>query len=958
MSLRSLDVQDPGPRPIYRAGRWEIDLARRELRAGGRRVPIGGRAFDIIEVLLSAAGELVTKQDLMARVWPGVFVEGNALQVHISALRKALGSDRGMLTTASGRGYRLLGEWLVQSETFSPSAAGSDSKRTPAQPLKSNIPVLASALVGRAAAVQELRELLSAYRAVTLIGPGGIGKTALALEVARGLSPTFHSDVLLVELASLSDPNLVSATVAGLLGHEPALEGSAPESIARAIGDRKLLLLLDNCEHVIDAAAALAETLVRMCPHTSILATSREILRIDGECAFRVLPLDAPPPQELADDRILTYSAVQLLMSRMRALHSSFVPSREDLPAIAAICRRLDGLPLALEFAAARAATIGVQQVALHLEDRFRLLTQGRRQALPRHRTLRATLDWSYDLLSESERHLLRHLAVFLGGFTLEAAAFVSRDGVPAVAEAISNLISKSLVAFDPSAQPDRWRLLETIRAYAFEKLSDRGEVEQAARRQAEFFRDLIGPVRPGSRMQPSVEDLARYVREIDNVRAALDWSFSSHGDPTIGIVLTSGYVPVWTYYALLTEGRERIERALEALEGDPGGQSRLQLHAVLGMALLATLGPAEKSTGLLAKALAEAKGRGDLDAQLQLLYVLSVAYVNLSETDHAVSLLEQFASVADRSADASAVIAAAQMLGYARHFKGSHRDAQHCCECGQRAFASLREQKPAIWFHTTQPLFARTVLTRILWLQGFVDQSIAQARVLLEEAVAIGSPLVRWAALRAAVCPLAIISGDLATARRALTMMTDLATGQNPSWRNTVQCLEGKLLIASGEFQQGVAVLSDALDTCDRTGWTTWFPEFLSALAEGLAGLGRQAEALAAVERAQAIAERGGEGWYLPEVLRIKGELLLEKGGDGSAQQAEVSFSRAIDIARQQTALSWELRTAVSLARWRAAQGQSVDARQILAPVYDRFVEGLDSADLRSARALLEGLN
>lgn len=494
--------------------------------------------------------------------------------------------------------------------------------------------------------------------------------------------------------------------------------------------------------------------------------------------------------------------------------------------------------------------------------------------------------------------------------------------------------------------------MLETIRAYALEKLEENSEARQAAPRQAEFFRNLV---RPGLRTQPTVEELACQLREIDNVRAALDWSFSAHGDATIGVELTSGFIPVWTYYALMVEVRDRIERALEALDADPRGRSRLHLHAVLGMALLVTLGPAERSTTLLTGALVEAESCGDLDAQLQILYVLAVAYVNLSKADRSVLAIEQFARLAPRTGDTGTVIAANQMLGYTLHFRGVHTEAWQCCEQGLATSATWREQKSAIWFHATQPLFARAVMARILWLRGSVDQSVAEARTLLDEARALDNPVLRWSVLRGGVCSLAITSGDLATAQRALPMMT--YPGQNPTWRNTARCLEGRLLIARGEFENGVTVLRNALETCDRTDWTGWYPEFLSALAEGLGSLGQLAEALAAVERAEAVAERGGECWYLPEVLRIKGELLIQDNGDGRVPAAQACFDRAMDVARQQSALSWELRAAVSLARLWVPHGREAEAKEVLAPVFARFTQGFDTADLRAARTLLEVL-
>ena len=264
---------------------------------------------------------------------------------------------------------------------------------------------------------------------MTLTGPGGIGKSALALEVARSVLGEFADGGWLVELASLSDPDLVPSAVAGALRLRLGADIISPEAVARAIADKKLLLVLDNCEHVIDAAATLAETLIRLCPRPTILATSREVFRIEGEYVYRVAPLEVPAIGREEPDHILSQSAVELFIARTKALNSDFSPHAANLPTIAGICRHLDGIPLAIEFAAARTATLGLEQVAAGLRDRFALLTSGRRAAVPRHRTLRTTLDWSYDLLPEPERRLLRHLAIFPGSFTLPAAAAVVDRG-------------------------------------------------------------------------------------------------------------------------------------------------------------------------------------------------------------------------------------------------------------------------------------------------------------------------------------------------------------------------------------------------------------------------------------------------------------------------------------------------------------------------------------------------
>ena len=292
------------------------------------------------------------------------------------------------------------------------------------------------------------------------------------------------------------------STVASTLGLKLGGEISA-ESVARAIGGRNLLLVLDNCEHVIDAVANLAETLTRLCPRTTIVATSREVLRIDGEFVYRVPPLDVPALGQAAPDYIMQYSAVELFVARTKALNGGFSPRAEDLASIATICRRLDGIPLAIELAAASAAALGIMHVSLGLRDRFALLTRGRRTALARQRTLRATLDWSHELLPEAERRLLRRLAVFAGGFTTDAAAAVVADtGLDAamVTDSIANLVSKSLVVLGPTQGATRWYLLETIRAYALEKLAERARPTPSLVAMRRFF--AISSHRIGARRQ------------------------------------------------------------------------------------------------------------------------------------------------------------------------------------------------------------------------------------------------------------------------------------------------------------------------------------------------------------------------------------------------------------------------------------------------------------------------
>jgi predicted ATPase/DNA-binding winged helix-turn-helix (wHTH) protein len=951
-------------RPVYASGACEIDLARRELRILGTAVPVGGRAFEIIEVLARSSGELVTKDELMDRIWPGAIVMENTLHVHTAAVRKALGPYRGLLKTVSGRGYRLLGDWSVRHQDVARPPVGLQQIRTSGETPGSNFPLTVTRLIGRSAAVQRVQDLVSAYRIVTLTGPGGIGKTALAIEAAGGLLPGFDDGGWFVELASVSNPGLVPSAVASVLGLKLSGEISA-DAVARAVGAKRLLLVLDNCEHVVDAAANLAEHFTRLCPHVTILTTSREVLRTDGETAWRVPPLDVPAPGQEAPDDVLGHSAVQLFIARVNALDTSFSPGTGELASVAAICRRLDGIPLAIEFAAASAATIGIASVAAGLRDRFALLTRGRRTALARQRTLRATLDWSYDLLSEAEQRLIRHLAVFQGGFTLDAAVAVMMDtGVDtaAVTHGVADLVTKSLVALDTARGDTRWYLLETIRAYSLEKLAERGESETVSGCHAVYFRDLVVPMPSGPRSILSEKDLTRCLREIDNVRAALDWCFSSTGEPAIGVDLTVAYAPAWRHLMLMSECRERCEHALLTL--DPhltaNKRTRMELQITLAGAIFVTLGAAERAKAILTEALDTAGTLNDFDAQARALTSLRTLYVHLGEYGPARIVAERIKDFADRSDDPISLRAAWRQIGTALVTSGRPREAQRYFERVLRSPVVPGDRHGAIYYNSNDHASARAMLARALWMQGFTERALVEAHASLEELDGANHQLLLCRTLYYGLCRITPVIGDFTTADREITRLIDVATALNAHfWGAAGRFLKGKLLVERGEFAQGLAVLRDAFDTCDQAGWRLSYPEFKGALASGLAGHGRFGEALGALEDAVTSAGEGEDGqvWYVPELLRIKGEVLLQLGAHQHAQAAEDCFKQAGKMAREQDALFWELRIALSLARLRVRQERHDEAKQILALVHERFTDGYETSDLRATRTLLDGL-
>jgi predicted ATPase/DNA-binding winged helix-turn-helix (wHTH) protein len=951
-------VPEQGQRPVYVTDRWEIDLARRELRSKGVPVPLGGRAFEIVAELVQAAGELVSKNDLIRRVWPGVSVEEIALRVHVAAIRKALGADRSMLETAVGRGYRLLGNWDVRrANVMGPPKTA----RPPAATAASNIPAARLNLIGRSSAVAQLRDLLSAYRVVTLTGPGGIGKTVLALEVARAMSPIFQGDSFLVELAALSNPDLVPSAVASVLGIKLEGETISAESVARAIGPRELLLIIDNCEHVIDAVASFTDTIVSRCPQVIIFATSREVLRVDGEYVYRVPPLDVPSADRVDSREALEHAAIQLFIAKARELGSELKANRENLEAIASICRRLDGIPLAIEFAAARAVTMGPSQVAALLDERFKFLTTGRRTALPRQRTLRATLDWSYDLLPESEARVLRWLAVFAGDFLLEAVPTVVGDVDAAIVlDCFANLVAKSLVVADVRRDISYYRLLDTTRVYALEKLRASGGYREAARRHARFYLDFFAQAEAESEIKPQSVWLAIYGRHIDDVRASLDWAFSPEGDAQTGIALTAVAVSLWVQLSLLGECRERVEQALSRLDSDePAAQRlRMQLSAARGWSLMYGLGRAREAGPAWAVTLELANLLSDRDYQLRALWGLCIDQFNNGEFRKALAFASRFAELAAHADDAVDGMMADRLLATTLHFLGDQNRARHHIDRVLVRLDDLRSTPQIVRFRFDLRVSTHYFHARILWLQGFADQALRLVERNIEEGAAIGHALTFCSVLGQAACPITFLAGDLDAAERHCAALLD-HTERHPIrlWHLWAQCFGGMLMARRGDVAAGVSALRHALD---QAGQARFLPRFMLPLGELAACLGEVGEikdGLATIDDMLARGRARDERWYFAELLRIKGELLLKGASQQSILLAEQCFGEAIDVAQQQGALFWQLRATLSLANLKTQQDQKDDARRLLTAICGQFTEGFEIADFRAARMMLDSL-
>ena len=937
-------------------GQFELRPAQRLLLSDGAPVRLGSRALDILIALISRPGEVISKEELVATVWPNTFVEDNNLRVHLTALRKALGDDHArslFISNIPGRGYSFVGSVSFQQ----PLQAALLSKVQ-----KSNLPTLLGKMVGRDETVKALTEQAFAHRLLTIVGPGGIGKSTVAVEVATQLSSSYPDGTAYLDLAFAADPKFIPSLLASALGC-PTLSENVLAELIGFLSDRRVLIVLDGCEHLIDATAAFAEALLRGAPGLKILATSREPLRAQGEWVHRLSALQIPPlkGEETAED-IRQFSAVQLFVQEANAALGGYSLTDEAAPFVAEICCRLDGIPLAIELAAARVATIGIEGLAASLHDAFLVLTRGRRTALPRHQTLRATMDWSYTLLSTREQQLLRSLSLIAGAFGMNLArALGDTDELEKFEfeDDLASLVAKSLVAADGFADM-RYRLLDTTRAYAREKLRDASEEEAASRRHAEYFHMIFERAEAEWDVRPTSDWVADYRRHLGNLRDALAWCFTSVGDKSIGVALTAAAVPLWFQLSLIDECIDHVCRALNvSVQAAPEDKRRrMQLQAVLGWPQMRAISGFSSGADAWSATLVLAEELGDVDYQLRALWALWVDRTNHAQPRAALALAERFATIASGAPEAAEIPLSDRMRARSLHFLGDQEGALINIRRMLDRYAPPAKRSHMARFQYDQKITARITLARALWVTGHIDQALRETEENIEEALALNHVFTLTHALSDGACPIAIHSGELELADR-YTLLLHKYTRDHALdvWRTYADGFRGQILIRTGAISQGLPMLKGAIETLSDSGFVLYRTSFIAALAEGLSLAGRHHEAREASTQALAYCEASGEGWALPELLRVGAEALLAELGADAYGAVENELQKALVIAHEQKALSWELKVAMSLARLHAIRGTPIDAAKVLEPVCARFSEGHARADLRAASALLRSL-
>ncbi len=970
---------------MIRIGELEVNLQGRAVRVGDAEVPLCARTFDILAALLDAQGGLVTKHALMDRVWPDTFVEENTLQVYVSQLRKALGGSRALIQTVSGRGYRLAGAQGVSTGAVD---AGCFDR----------LPRSGGPLIGRESAIADVVRAFEGTRHLTLVGAGGIGKTRLAIEAARALAGLCPDGVAFVALASAtSTADAIDATL-GALGIKPS---AGPRSVARLRGElagRRMLVLLDNCEHLLEAAASVAEALAGCGSTIRVLATSREPLKTVSERVYAVQPLHVPTPLDPLE-QIRESTAVQLFVARASALNLRIPIDLDSLALMATICRRLDGIPLAIELAGSRAAVLGVKAVAEHLDDRFRILTGGNRTALPRHQTLRATLDWSHALLDDHERAVLRRLAIFRATFPVEAAVAVATDGAiggDAIRHAISGLVEKSLLhgVEGEAAGRMQFRLLETMRVYAQQKLDEHGERRRTAMAHARYFLGVLDEVLDddASRLaRPTIAPCERATQPargvvfgdtrgwIDDLRAALSWSLAASGEAlALGEDLATRYVNLLFELSKVEEccdWARRFLASIEARESRAGSdvnadvdaprlaRIKLRLQAALAAALVYVHGPDEATRRRWREVLESARALGERPFEARALWGLWNASQSAGAAREAVQYARRFAELAEAmhrqgEAGTTSCLLGERLIAISSHYAGD-QVAAHAAISRFMPHAGDLYQSLPLGISIDQHVVGSATLARILWMRGETGEAARVSASCLAGALAQDQAIVTCYVLIEASVPLALLSGDWPAARHAIDLLDAIGSPHGLGVAGSCRrAFDAYLQCETAPDAAAVARLAAGRAELDGRDFGVPRAMLAAGHARALGRIGRYEAALEVLGAAVRRCERDGELWFIGEIERVRGETMLARGGSAASAEDEaaaaICFANATALSTRQGAHLPALRAAASHAALLVRQARLDAARAVIEPALAAYPGSREGHDFLAAAEVL----
>ena len=939
---------EPGSQGSYAFGPFVLVPERQSLMRGDAAVRIGGRALDILTLLVERAGEVVSKAELNQRVWPNLIVDEGNLKVNMSALRRALGEGSGRgryIETVPGYGYRFIAD-VQTADIVAPHPTGHRS---------ANLPTGTTRIFGRSEEIDAIREALTNGRLVSIVGTGGIGKTTVALAVADRTIGAFRDGVWLVDLAPLKEPELVANAIAvaiGLATHS----SDVMAALCRSLEDREMLLVLDNCEHLMATVAACATRILGAAPCVKLLVTSRESLGLAAEYVHLLPGLDAPVfSSNLTSESAMEFPAIQLFADRAAERLESFVLTDGDAPVVADICRGLDGIALAIELAAMRIDIFGVRGLHTQLDDRFRLLA-GRRGGHERHRTLGATLDWSYSLLSRGDADLLCAVAIFAGSFDVAGASAVSALSMVETEQVLAQLAAKSLLTTNLGANGMTYRLLQTTRAYCLDRLKTGGDEDLFRRRHAEHVCAVLERASGEWASSSDKEWGAAHWGVIDDLRGALEWAERSPDAAVLQIRLTTSGLLLWNHFSLTGECRLHVARAMEELDAAQltGTAFDMQLKVWLGSSTIFTRGVLGENIDLTRQALKIAVRLDNVEYKLRCLRTIGLHELFSGQHVEGLASMEAFAAVAAES-DRSAIPDSESHIAIAELFLGRLADARIRLDHLRSDDVECVTFAPRIRYQSNRLIDVLCVLAQVQWLTGSPDSARQTAREAIERARADNHHLALSTALSYA-CPVYYWSGDYERCGSCVDMLHQEAQRHGFDVRRPVAMFYRAALACMQDDASAEAVdaLGEAIDLFRATGHLARMPYYLGIKAHFTAKSGEVDEAKRLIDSALACADLQSEMWCMPELLRIKAALLT---ACGRLDEAEALLARSIVFARDVGALSWQLRSATDLARLLVGRSEANAAHRTLSPVFQALSEGALTRDHVAATTLLDCL-
>lgn len=905
---------------------------------GDRVVRIGSRAFELLKVLVGRAGETVPREELMTRAWPTTTVVEDNLRVQISALRRLLGSDDAsvQIVAAPGRGYRFAG---VVASSVSPMAP-------------SRLPRVTTRLFGREDSLASTVARLHTERLVTIVGAAGIGKTTLAMAAARAET---SADLVFVDLSGLTDGQALPAMIAGSLGF-PVTSADARPALENHFRKHPMLLVVDNCEHLLEPTAALLSDLLESTDALRVLATSREPLRLPGEWVFRLTPLGIPAGPLKDESEAARYPAVELFVDRVTAQADGFQFEPTDWPAVADICRKLDGIPLAIELAAAALPSMGATNLSANLQQSLEAAVRPR-GAPGRQATLHAALDWSYRLLSEGERRMLRRLAVFGGTFTLTAAMEVAggQEVGPDPLRVFVALADKSLVNVHMSGSEVRYRLLQMTRDFALAQM-DAIETRAARQRHAKHQLRLLAEAEGRYTYEGRAAGIAAYAAMIDDIRAALDWSLGPGGDVALASQLIVDSVVAWYQLSLSWEGRERADRVLARVGELNDPRIEMQVRGARCIGMNYSLGAAPPTAAAFAELLAQAEALQDLSYKIMGHWGLWGADMYGGRFVDGMRRAEACGELARQTGKPSDLALATFMRIQPTASVGRLQAARDDAEQALGLYAAPGGASGIVRFQFDPRVSVRAIRSRIMWVQGNADQAMAEALACLGEANRTGHALSQAYALLDAGAQVALLVGDLDEAERAVQahrrLIDDFGMGPRSLAQNFGN--HAAVVAARSSGREAQELLLAALKEHPENRFPVRFPFLIGRMAQALAEGGRPREALGAIEAALVGFARHPEHWCRPELLRARAQVRLILGGGAAADAAEGDLKEALAIALAQDARGWALRAATDLALLSRTSGDRRAREDHLGRVLRTFDEGFATTDYRRAAAIL----